>query len=152
VSVGRRIYDLRKELNISQVDLAKIMGITRQAVSKWENDLSAPDTLNLIKLADVLETDVEYLATGRKKLPPSPPPPVRIVEPVEKIVEVEKVIEVEKPVEIIRVVEVEKPVETIVEKNIVRRIIRFKYRRNPVEYVAIGLICFILGLLIGFLF
>ena len=152
MSVGERILQLRKQKNISQVELAKLMDISRQAVSKWENDLSAPDTLNLIKLADVLDTQVEYLATGRPTPPPPPPPPVRIIEPLEKIVEVQKVVEIEKPVEIIKVVTVEKPIETIVEKPVIRKIVRMKYIRNPLEFVAIGLVCFILGLLLGFLF
>jgi len=150
MSVGERICDLRKELNISQVELAKIMGISRQAVSKWENDLSAPDTLNLIKLADVLNTDVEYLATGKKATPPPSPLSVRTIDPIEKIIEVEKVVEVEKPVEVIRVVEVEKPVETIIEKPVIRKVTRVRYIRNPVEFIAIGLLCFLFGILLGF--
>lgn len=64
MTIGQRIISRRKVLNISQMQLAQFMDVSRQAVSKWENDLSAPDTLHLIKLADILETDVEYLATG----------------------------------------------------------------------------------------
>ena len=62
VSIGERIAALRKEKNISQMQLAKALEVSRQAVSKWENDLTAPDTINLIQLADLLETDTEYLA------------------------------------------------------------------------------------------
>lgn len=51
---------------LSQGQLAQAMEVSRQAVSKWENDLSTPDPLKLIKLADVLDTDVEYLSTGRR--------------------------------------------------------------------------------------
>ena len=68
MSVGERIAALRKEQNISQGKLAESLGISRQAVSKWETDQSSPDTLNLIRLADALNTEVEYLATGRKGL------------------------------------------------------------------------------------
>lgn len=152
MSVGERINDLRKKMNISQVELAKIMGISRQAVSKWENDLSEPDTLNLIRLADVLNTDVEYLATGKHPHSPSPAPPERIIEQVEKIIEVEKIVEIEKPVFLEKILEVEKPVETIIEKPVIRKVIRVKYVRNPIEFALFGLFCFILGLALGLLF
>ena len=68
MSIGERITSLRKQQNLSQGKLASILEVSRQAVSKWENDLAAPDTLKLIQLADVLKTDVEYLATGRLSL------------------------------------------------------------------------------------
>ena len=73
MSVGERICELRATQNLSQGQLAEAMGVTRQAVSKWENDLSSPDTLKLIQLAEVLDTDVEYLATGRNTVRRRPP-------------------------------------------------------------------------------
>lgn len=66
MSIGERIVQLRKEQNLSQGQLAQLMGVSRQAVSKWETDQSAPDSIKLIQLADVLDTDVEYLASGRR--------------------------------------------------------------------------------------
>lgn len=68
MSIGERITQLRKQRNISQGDLAKALDISRQAVSKWENDQSSPDTIRLIQLAEVLDTQVEYLATDRKSV------------------------------------------------------------------------------------
>lgn len=38
MSIGERIKELRKEQNVSQVQLAKALGVSRQAVSKWETD------------------------------------------------------------------------------------------------------------------
>ena len=66
MSIGERISQLRQDNHISQLQLADALGISRQAVSKWENDQTSPDTINLIRLADVLNTEVEYLATGKK--------------------------------------------------------------------------------------
>lgn len=153
MSVGERIMELRKTAKLSQGQLAKDVGVSRQAVSKWENDQAYPDTGKLILLAEVLNTHVEYLATGRP-MPEATPSPPQIVEvPVERIVEkpVERVVEkiVEKPVE--RIVEkvVEKPVRVPVEKTVVRKVVRYKYLRNPLEFAAIGLISFVVGLLIG---
>ncbi len=129
MSVGERIADLRKEQNLSQGNLADALGISRQAVSKWENDQAYPDTLKLIQLAEVLNTEVEYLATGRKPVYEEAPIVLNMVKKVDKVVEVEK----------------------IVEKPVIRRIVRIQYRRNPLEYCAIGILGFLLGIALGFL-
>lgn len=148
MSIGERISDLRAQRNISQVQLAKQLGISRQAVSKWENDLTSPDTLNLIKLADVLDTDVEFLATGNHGTHKAAPEIITVQKPVEIVVE--KI--VEKPVVVEKIVEVEITKETIVEKPIIKRVTRTKYLRNPIEFLIFGVVCFGLGLLIGLLF
>ena len=59
-TIGERISLLRQEQGLSQAQLAGLLDVSRQAVSKWESDQSSPDTLRLIKLADVLNTEVEY--------------------------------------------------------------------------------------------
>lgn len=153
MSIGERITDLRKGKNLSQGQLASLLEVSRQAVSKWENDSSSPDTLRLIQLADVLDTDVEYLATGKKPEPKMQRIYVNVPEIREKIVEKpveKKVIQyIEKPVY------VEKPVvqtvEKVVEKPVVKlkRVIRYRYLRNPLELFLLGVGCFVLGVLVG---
>lgn len=153
MSIGERITDLRKGKNLSQGQLASLLEVSRQAVSKWENDTASPDTLRLIQLADVLDTDVEYLATGKKPEPKIQRIYVNVPEIREKIVEKpveKKVIQyIEKPVY------VEKPVvqtvEKIVEKPVVKlkRVIRYRYLRNPLELFLLGVGCFALGVLVG---
>ncbi len=142
MSIGERIANLRKEQNLSQGQLADALDISRQAVSKWENGQAYPDTLKLIQLADLLNSDVEYLATGRILKPKIQQVIVKVPEIQEKIVEKT----VEKPV--IRYVEkpVVRFVEKEVEKPVIRRIVRVKYRRNPLEYLAVGLAGFLLGI------
>ncbi len=151
MSIGERISLLRKKKNISQVQLAAALNISRQAVSKWETDQSAPDTQNLIQLADLLDTELEYLASGRCSSPAPLPSPqiIRVVEQVEKRVEIPKIIEktVEKPVYIEKTVEV--PVEIPVEKQVIRKVYRTKLVRNPLEYLTVGVVFFFLGLLVG---
>ena len=137
MSIGERIADLRKGKNLSQGQLASLLEVSRQAVSKWENDTASPDTLRLIQLADVLSTDVEYLATGKKSKPQIQR--VYVPEIREKIIE--------KPV--VQTVEVEKVVEKPVIK--VKRVIRYRYLRNPMEFVLLGIGCFLLGILVGYL-
>lgn len=145
--IGERIANLRKEQNLSQGQLADALDISRQAVSKWENGQAYPDTLKLIQLADLLNSDVEYLATGRILKPKIQQVIVKVPEIQEKIVEKT----VEKPV--IRYVEkpVVRFVEKEVEKPVIRRIVRVKYRRNPLEYLAAGIVGFLLGIVIGLL-
>ena len=147
MSIGERISELRKQQNISQGQLAKALGLSRQAVSKWENDQTAPDTINLIRLADLLGTDTEYLATGVHSRIKSPPSVVTLVQKVENVVE--KV--VEKPVEVEKVVEVERVIEKVVEVPRVKKVVRVRYVRNPLEFAAIGLLGLVLGLAIGLL-
>ncbi len=141
MSIGERITELRKDKRISQAELAKAMDVSRQAVSKWENDQMAPDSMKLIHLADVLDTDLEYLTTGRRTYSRRPPVVIKEIQTVEveKILEIEKTIEVEKTVE----------VERIVEKPVIRRVKKTIVRRNPAEYCAVGLFCFLAGLLVG---
>ena len=64
MTAGERIYKCRKAKKLSQEYVATILGVSRQAVSKWENDLSVPDTLNYINLAKIFGVSVEYLAFG----------------------------------------------------------------------------------------
>ena len=145
MSIGERITELRKAQNISQGQLAEALDVSRQAVSKWENDQTSPDSIKLIKLAEVLDTDIEYLTTGRRNYGRRPPVVLKTVETVEKIVEKPVVQVVEK------IVEVEKPVVEYVEKPVVKQVFRVKYQRNPVELAILGIVCFLVGLLVGFL-
>ena len=80
-TIGQRINELRKSNSFSQEYVAEKLNVSRQAVSKWEQDLSAPDTYNLIALAELFGVSVEFLATGKLRDPieptlnPPPPPP-----------------------------------------------------------------------------
>lgn len=145
MSIGERISKLRTEQNISQNQLAKAMEVSRQAVSKWENDLSTPDPAKLIRLADVLDTDVEYLATGKHTVLRRPPEVITVEKIVHKPIEVI----VEKPVYIEKVVERIVPIE--VEKQVIRKVFRTKYAISPIGSMFLALGCFLLGLFLGLL-
>lgn len=58
---GKRIQGLRKKYNMTQEDLASKVHISAQAVSKWENDLSAPDITLLPDLADIFHISLDEL-------------------------------------------------------------------------------------------
>ena len=107
MSLGDRITELRKACGMNQADLARAMDVTRQAVSKWETDQSSPDAANLIRLADLLDTDIEYLTTGRRSYGRRPPIVLNSTQIVEKIVEKPVVQTVEKIVEFVNVLDVD---------------------------------------------
>lgn len=67
-SVGRQISMLRKQKGLTQNELGERLGISFQAVSKWERGESLPDTAILLDLAEVLETTVDYILTGGCKV------------------------------------------------------------------------------------
>lgn len=73
LTLGRRIQALRREQGMTQDALAERMGVTPQAVSKWENDLSCPDILSLPQLAKELHTSVDTLLTGESAAAPALP-------------------------------------------------------------------------------
>lgn len=149
MSIGERITQLRTAAGMSQYQLAKAMEVSRQAVSKWENGQTVPDASKMIRLAEVLNTDVEFLTTGRNVVPSRPPVVVESVKTVEKIVEKPVVQIVEKIVERKVEVPVKVPVVEYVEKPVVKHVYRTKYLRNPVEYLLVGVGGFLLGILLG---
>lgn len=152
MSLGERIAELRKVCHMNQTDLSRAMGVTRQAVSKWETGQSIPDAGNLIRLAELLDTDIEYLTTGRRNYGRRPPVVINSTQTVEKIIEKPVVQTVEKIVEkpVIQYVDriVEKPVVQYVEKPVIKY--RTKQVRNVGELIILGVVCFLLGLVIGF--
>ena len=146
MSLGQRIAELRAVAGMSQLELSRQMEVSRQAVSKWESDQSSPDASNLIRLAEVLDTDIEYLTTGRRTYGRRPPVVIKTTETVEKVVEKPVVQVVEKVVEKI----VERPVVQTVEKPVIKKVYRTKYVRNPLEIAVIGGICFVIGVIVGY--
>ena len=58
---GKRLQKLRKAKGLTQEELADRMGVSGQAVSKWENDLSYPDITIIPALAEVLGTDIDHI-------------------------------------------------------------------------------------------
>ena len=76
MTLGQRISRYRKELHISQEELGARLGVSRQAVSKWETDLSAPDMNNLLALAREFGVSVAELT----ETPEEPVPDAAYVE------------------------------------------------------------------------
>ena len=70
-TLGRRIAVLRKEKGLKQEELAEKLGISGQAVSKWENDQTCPDISLLPQLAGILGVSVDELLSGKGEMVPA---------------------------------------------------------------------------------
>ncbi len=67
LETANRLYELRKKNNLSQEELAEKLGVSRQAVSKWERSEASPDTDNLIGLAKIYGLSLDELIYGKKE-------------------------------------------------------------------------------------
>ncbi len=61
MSIGSQIARYRKSLNMTQEELGQVVGVSNQAVSKWESEVSMPDIMLLPRIASVLEITLEDL-------------------------------------------------------------------------------------------
>lgn len=68
-TIGKRIAALRREKGLKQEDVAQVLEVSSQAVSKWENDQSCPDISLLPKLAKLLGVSVDTLLSGEEEKP-----------------------------------------------------------------------------------
>lgn len=64
MKLGEKIYNLRTAKNLSQGDLAEMLGVSRQSISKWENNSAMPDLEKIIKLSDIFEVSIDELVKG----------------------------------------------------------------------------------------
>ena len=69
MKIGEKIKQTRKKLELSQEALAERMGISVQAVSKWECELSCPDIMFLPQIADYLGVSLDYLLREEQEEP-----------------------------------------------------------------------------------
>lgn len=95
MELKERLADLRRERELSQEELAREIGVTRQAVSKWERGVIAPSTTNLIALGELYGVHLDELVHGEAPIrekaeevkaaeppadaPPAKPSPLKLV-------------------------------------------------------------------------
>ena len=78
MTLGQRIQELRKGLNLSQEELGERMGVSRQAISKWEGDQTIPELDNLIALSRLFGLTVGQLLGVEQPVPAPPAAPAKI--------------------------------------------------------------------------
>ena len=66
MKTGEKIAKARKDINLTQDQLAELLEVTRQTISKWESNLAYPETAKITKLADVLKVSCDYLLRDDK--------------------------------------------------------------------------------------
>ena len=64
MALGERIRDERKKRGLSQEELADILNVSRQAITKWETDRGIPDIANLIRISEEFEISLDELIKG----------------------------------------------------------------------------------------
>lgn len=69
MSVSKQLIHLRNVKGISQEELASLMNVTRQAVSKWETDQALPDSEKIIRLSEIFGVTTDYLLKGKETDP-----------------------------------------------------------------------------------
>lgn len=66
MSIGKKIKYLRELKGMTQEELANLLYVSKQAVSKWEKGLTIPDIENIIRLCEIFNVDINYLLDIRK--------------------------------------------------------------------------------------
>ena len=61
MTIGEKLQQLRKDSNYTQEELADIMNVSRQSISKWESDVAFPETEKLITLSKLYQCSIDYL-------------------------------------------------------------------------------------------
>lgn len=69
MTLAPKLKEIRKRFGLSQEQLAEIMNISRQAITKWENDGGLPDINNLQELSKIFGITVDYLLNDKNILP-----------------------------------------------------------------------------------
>ena len=64
MNMSNRLQELRQKSHLSQEDLAERIGVSRQAISKWESEQSNPDIENIVRLSEVYNTSTDYILKG----------------------------------------------------------------------------------------
>lgn len=113
IEIAQRLYELRRKHGFSQESLAATLGLSRQAISKWERSESAPDMGNLIALADLYDMTIDELIrpcnestkSDESKIAEGETLEIKEVEEVEEIADIDAALEDEDIVEAAEVCE-----------------------------------------------
>lgn len=67
LSIGERLYELRTKNNMSQGALAEKLDVSRQTVSKWENNMSLPEVEKILQLSEIFSVSADYILKGEER-------------------------------------------------------------------------------------
>ena len=66
MNIAERLQELRKKAGYSQEQVAEMLGISRQAISKWESGQGNPEIDNVIKLTEIYDVSADYILFGKE--------------------------------------------------------------------------------------
>ena len=66
MDIAERLQELRKRAGYSQEQVAEMLGISRQAISKWESGQGNPEIDNVVKLTEIYNVSADYILLGRE--------------------------------------------------------------------------------------
>ncbi len=69
MTLGQKLKEMRRKMGLSQESLGEIICVSRQAITKWENDTGIPDISNLQELSKIFGTTIDYLLNENNSLP-----------------------------------------------------------------------------------
>lgn len=68
MNISERLQELRKKEGYSQEQVAEMLGLSRQAISKWESGQGKPEIDNIIKLTEIYHVSADYILLGTEKI------------------------------------------------------------------------------------
>lgn len=68
MSIAERLQELRKQSGYSQEQVAEMLGLSRQAISKWESGQGKPEIDNIVKLTEIYDVSADYILLGTEKV------------------------------------------------------------------------------------
>ncbi len=77
MTLGEKLASLRKEQGYTQEQLAELLAVSRQSVSKWESNLPYPETEKLLRLGEVFHCSMDYLLKDECSVAPPAPAAVK---------------------------------------------------------------------------
>lgn len=69
MTLGEKLKLIRKQYNLSQEGMAELLDVSRQAITKWENDMGLPSSEHLKKLSQTFNVSIDYLLNDETDLP-----------------------------------------------------------------------------------
>ena len=68
MSIAERLQELRKQSGYSLEQVAELLGLSRQAISKWESGQGKPEIDNIVKLTEIYNVSADYILLGTEKV------------------------------------------------------------------------------------
>ena len=67
MTLEEQIRNYRKQAGMSQEKMAELIGVSRQAITKWENGTGTPDIANLVAIAELFQISLDELLLNEKR-------------------------------------------------------------------------------------